>query len=50
MVQDKIYEYFERNPWLKVLFIFNDEFIALDLESAEWREGYRYVDFKGILF
>jgi hypothetical protein len=24
MVQDKIYEYFERNPWLKVLFIFND--------------------------
>jgi hypothetical protein len=50
MVQDKIYEYFERNPWLKVLFIFNDEFIALDLESAEWREGYRYVDFKGDWF
>jgi hypothetical protein len=50
MVQDKIYEYFERNPWLKVLFIFNDEFIAVELEPLKWRDGYRYVDFKGDWF
>jgi hypothetical protein len=50
MIQEKIYEYFERNPWLKVLFIFNDEFIAMELENLEWRNGYRYVDFKGDWF
>jgi uncharacterized protein (TIGR02687 family) len=50
MIQEKIYEYFERNPWLKVLFIFNDEFIAMELETLEWRNGYRYVDFRGDWF
>ena len=50
MVQDKIYQYFERDPELKVLFIFNDEFLAAELETLEWRCGYRYVDFKGDWF
>ena len=50
MVQDKIYQYFERDPELKVLFIFNDEFLAAELETLEWRSGYRYVDFKGDWF
>ena len=49
-VIDKIYNYFERDPELKVLFIFNDEFLAIELEEAQWKEGYRYVDFKGDWF
>ena len=49
-VIDKIYNYFERDPDLKVLFIFNDEFLAMELEEAQWKEGYRYVDFKGDWF
>ena len=50
MVQDKIYQYFERDPELKVLFIFNNEFLAAELADVEWRTGYRYVDFKGDWF
>ncbi|WP_024993537.1 PglZ domain-containing protein [Phocaeicola paurosaccharolyticus] len=49
-VIDKIYNYFERDPELKVLFIFNDEFLAMELEEAQWKDGYRYVDFKGDWF
>ena len=50
MVQDKIYQYFERDPELKVLFIFNNDFLAAELAGVEWRTGYRYVDFKGDWF
>ena len=50
MIQDKIYQYFERDPELKVLFIFNNEFLAMELQEVEWRTGYRYVDFKGDWF
>ena len=50
MVQDKIYQYFERDPELKVLFIFNNEFLAAELAGVEWRTGYRYVDFQGDWF
>lgn len=50
MVQDKIYQYFERDSELKVLFIFNNEFLAAELEGVEWRVGFRYVDFKGDWF
>ena len=32
MMQDKIYQYFERDPELKVLFIFNNEFLAVELQ------------------
>lgn len=48
--QDKIYNYFEREPELKVLFIFHDEFLADELSVAEWKAGYRYIDFKGDWF
>lgn len=48
--QEKIYNYFERDPELKVLFIFNDEFLAMELRENEWEAGYRYVDFKGDWF
>ena len=49
-VQQKIYDYFERDPELKVLFIFNNEFLAAELQSLEWCTGYRFVDFKGDWF
>lgn len=48
--QQKIYNYFEREPELKVLFIFNDVFLADELSVVEWKAGYRYVDFKGDWF
>ena len=41
-LQKKIYDYFDRNPELKVLFIFQnsvDLFAASDLGTAEWRTG-----------
>ena len=38
---DKIYTYFDREPDLKVLFIFNDEFLADELREVQWKEGYR---------
>ena len=50
MTQDKIYQYFERGPELKVLFIFNDPFLKDELSRVEWRSGYRYVEFKGEWF
>lgn len=52
-LQKKIYEYFERDTELRVLFIFQDSvdmFTAAELESADWKQGYRYVDFKGDWF
>ena len=33
-VQQKIYDYFDRDPELKVLFIFNNEFLAAELEGV----------------
>ena len=35
---------------MKVLFIFNNEFLAAELAGLEWCTGYRYVDFKGDWF
>lgn len=51
MVQDRIYSYFDRNPQLHVLFIFDKmEMIHTELSTAEWKEGYRYVIFDGAWF
>lgn len=52
-LQKKIYDYFERDTELRVLFIFNDSvdiFTTAGLESVEWKSGYRYIDFKGDWF
>lgn len=51
MNQERIYNYFERNPRLKVLFVF-DPFGDMAAEFAEWnwKEGYRYVPFDGSWF
>ena len=49
VLQKKIYDYFERDSDLKVLFIFQDSvdlFSAAELEGVAWQEGYRYIDFK----
>lgn len=48
--QDKIYQYFERDPHLRVLFIFNNDFIADELSNSDWDDRYKYVDFKGDWF
>lgn len=53
VLQKKISDYFERDTELRVLFIFQnsvDMFTTAELESAEWKPGYRYVDFKGDWF
>ncbi len=50
MSQQKIYSYFDRDPELRVLFIFNDEFLKDELSEATWKDGYRYVVFQGDWF
>lgn len=49
--QDNIYNYFERNSKLKVLFIFdNMSIIETELQGASWNEGFHYVVFDGTWF
>lgn len=52
MVQKRIYNYFERNPQLHVLFIFDKmNIIQTDLEGTEWDEDtYIYKVFDGAWF
>lgn len=52
MVQDRIYSYFERNPQLHVLFIFDRmNIIQSELDDVEsWAEGYIYKVFDGAWF
>lgn len=51
MVQERIYNYFERNPQLHVLFIFDKMNITCtELESAEWKDNYIYKVFDGAWF
>lgn len=48
--QEKIYQYFERDLELRVLFIFADPFLKMELDEMIWGPGYRYVEFKGDWF
>ena len=48
--QENIYQYFDRNPELRVLFVFQNDLLAMELRDMEWREGYRFVDFQGDWF
>lgn len=51
MIQDQIYNYFECNEDMHVLFIFDRmDYIGVELRDAEWKEGYRYVIFDGSWF
>src|SRR5574344_140440 len=51
MVQDRIYNYFERNPQLHVLFIFDKmNIIESELQDATWTDGYIYEVFDGAWF
>ena len=51
MVQDKIFQYFNGNSDLHVLFIFDAMGqIEYDLTDAEWPEGYRFIIFSGDWF
>lgn len=51
MTQDRIYNYFERNPKLRVLFIFDSlDIIAAELRDSEWLEGFHYQVFDGTWF
>lgn len=52
MVQQRIYNYFERNPQLHVLFIFDRmNIIQTELEEAtEWADDYIYKVFDGAWF
>lgn len=49
--QERIYSYFEREPELKVLFIFDRmASISSELADAEWLEGFIYKEFDGRWF
>ena len=51
MIQNRIYNYFERNQELRVLFIFDPmRNIITELEGVKWRDGYRLVEFQGNWF
>ena len=51
MVQERIYNYFERYPQLHVLFIFDNLNINFtELEFAEWKDNYIYKVFDGAWF
>ena len=52
MIQDRIYSYFERNPQLHVLFIFDKMgIIQTELEDVkDWSDGYVYKVFDGAWF
>lgn len=51
MVQERIYNYFNRNPQLHVLFIFDKMNInSAELELAEWPDNYVYKVFDGAWF
>lgn len=51
MIQKRIYSYFERNPQLHVLFIFDPmNIFETDLEGKEWADGYVYKVFDGAWF
>ena len=51
MVQERIYNYFERNPQLHVLFIFDRMNINYtELEQVVWPDNYVYKVFDGAWF
>ncbi len=51
MLQDRIYKYFERDPHLHILFIFDPMGIQLsEYEDMQWRESYRFFAFDGAWF
>ena len=51
MIQKRIYSYFERNPQLHVLFIFDRmNIFEWDLEGKEWADEYVYKVFDGAWF
>ena len=51
MLEDKIYQYFEHNEGLHVLFIFDPSGMkGEELSNVQWREGYRYLAPKGSWF
>lgn len=51
MIQEKIYSYFDGNPSLRVLFVFDSMgAISRDLEGLDWKDGYRVVVFGGDWF
>jgi len=50
-LQDKIYQYFERNDGLHVLFIFDPSGMkGEELAGVQWPDGYRYLAPKGSWF
>ena len=51
MILDQIYNYFERNEDMHVLFIFDSmDYMRSELRDVQWKEGYRYVVFDGRWF
>lgn len=49
-IQQNIFQYFNSNPNLHILFVFNNMFVLDDLESMQWPEDYEFVIFDGKYF
>lgn len=50
MTIDRIYDYFERNPQLHVLFLFDKGFLEGELADVTWPEDFHYEVFDGCWF
>ena len=50
MTIDRIYDYFERNPQLHVLFLFDRGFLEGELADVTWPEDFHYEVFDGCWF
>lgn len=50
MTIDRIYDYFERNPQLHVLFLFDKGFLEGELSDVIWPKDYHYEVFDGCWF
>lgn len=50
MTIDRIYDYFEWNPQLHVLFLFDKGFLEGELAYVTWPEDFHYEVFDGCWF
>lgn len=50
MTIDRIYDYYERNPQLHVLFLFDKGFLEGELADVTWPEDFHYEVFDGCWF
>lgn len=49
-IQQNIFQYFNNNPHLHILFVFNNMYVLDDLASMQWPDEYAFIEFDGKYF